>query len=290
MKMKLRPTMPTVPLLKALRLPVLLSCLLGATFGADLKLKDGREFKDYTIVAETATTVTIRAGRTVMKVAKTLLPPDELAKHPIDEAGAGAESQANILGRAIYQEQARATAEQEAQANLARKAENDKKRAAQSEIEAARAEGRREAELAAARRDGGKEAAKELTEAERRRRQSDQAIAEINARASGIALPAAAARVKAVVLDHADTYFKTEYTRPAVLVVEMKIRVDEPRAVQGWANRYEATGLATWSAYVSQGSSFTSDKSYFEATVEIDGRGQARVTYFTPRSGPPLQR
>jgi hypothetical protein len=275
--------------MKAFRLMLPISCLLICpTFAADLKLKDGREFKDYTIVAETATTITIRAGRAVVKVSKTLLPPDLLAKHPIDEAGAAAEAEENAKGKAVYDAQVRAAAE-EAKANQARKAESDQKRAEQKEIEAARAEGRRAAELAAARNEGAKAATKELTDAERRRRQADQAIAETNARAAGIASPAAAAKVKEVVRDYADTYFKTEYVRPANLTLEMKIRLDEPRAVPAWANRYEATGLATWSSYVPQGSGFTSDKSYFEATVEIDDRGQARVVYFTPRSGPPLR-
>jgi hypothetical protein len=57
-----------------------------------LKLTDGRVFTAWQILSETPTTVFLKFKGGAASVRKTLLPPDVLALHPINEAAANAEA------------------------------------------------------------------------------------------------------------------------------------------------------------------------------------------------------
>ena len=76
--------------------------------GADLQIADGRIFKDYRIISQTATTVTVRYADGIAKVEKTKLPPDLLAQYPVDEKAAAAEAAETAKGKALYKAQANA--------------------------------------------------------------------------------------------------------------------------------------------------------------------------------------
>lgn len=62
--------------------------------GADLTLTDGRVFRDYRIVSQTASTVMIRYAKGAAKVEKQLLPPEILSQYPIDQEAVAAEAKA----------------------------------------------------------------------------------------------------------------------------------------------------------------------------------------------------
>lgn len=248
-----------------------------AAMAVDLKLKDGRTLVDFQVAGQTATTVTVRYKGGMAKVEKALLPAELLAQYPVDEAGAAAEAEENAKGKAAYDAQRPAAKKEEAAPDTA---------ATSAELEAARKEGRKDAELAAARREG----AKEVSDAEKQKAKADAAIAAHNRAAAGEVSGAMATKVKAAVRAHVQQYFRTEYKRPAsALPIDMQITIESPRAVPGYGNRYEAAGFASWSSYESNGRSFTGDQSWFEATVEINDRGTARVTSFTTRSSAPLR-
>jgi len=87
----------------------LLFAITSVAAGADLQIADGRIFKDYRIVSQTATTVTVRYTDGIAKVEKIKLPPDLLAQYPVDEKAAEAEAAEIAKGKALYQARAKAT-------------------------------------------------------------------------------------------------------------------------------------------------------------------------------------
>lgn len=244
-----------------------------AALAADLTLKNGTTYKDYQVLSETATTVTIKHKSGGAKIEKKVLPPDLLAQYPIDEAGAAAEAEDNAKGKAVYDAQRKK--KKSPQANAAPVA-------TAAEIEDARRAGRKEAELAAAKKAG----AKEVTDVERRKAESDAMVEAHNRRAMGEVDSATAAKITAAVRKHADAYFKTQRKQPAsALTLELNLDIDHPRSVPSWPNRYTVIGAAWWQQYESSGG-FNAEKSWFEATVQI-GKGGYVVSEFTPRSTDP---
>lgn len=260
---------------------VLFLALATAVSAADLALSDGRVFKDFRVVSQTAMTVLVRHAGGLAKVDKKLLPAEVLARYPIDEKGAAEEAAANARGKAEYEEQLKRAAEQ---ARAEQKTKSEKRQATESELDAARQEGKRQAEVAAASAAGAKEAKLEDVQ----RKDADKLIADHNRLASGEVPKGLVAKIKTAAKNHAEMYFRNEYKRPSnELSLEMKTTLDEPRTVPGYSNRFEVTGSAWWTSYVSQGQSFTNNKTWFEATVEIDERGGARVADFALRSVDP---
>ncbi len=117
---------------------LLFIAITSIAVAADLKLTDGRTFRDYRISGETPTTVMIRHAGGAVKVDKSKLPAEVLAQHPIDTAAAAAEAEETAKGKAVYEAQARAVAEKKARdheeflAEVARKREADAARQAAS--------------------------------------------------------------------------------------------------------------------------------------------------------------
>lgn len=265
-----------------------LACLLLAAAGlasaADLQLRDGRTLKDYRVMSETPTTVTIRHAGGAVKLEKKQLPDDVLKLYPIDEAAAQREASEIAEGRAAYAAQVRAREEQLAREHAARAEKNQARSAKAEQIDAARAKGRREAELAAAREAGRQEVAA----AAAARARQDALIAEHNERQAGKVSPALAQRIAAAVRARADMYFKTEYKQPAsAFTVELQVQLEEPTAVPGWTDRYEVVGVAWWQAIESK-RGFDARRSWFRAQVETK-TGAPRVVSFEPLSGEPLR-
>src|SRR5688500_1341367 len=91
---------------------------------ADLKLTDGRTFKDYRILSPTPTTVVVRHAGGAAKIPKQLLPADVLKSFPIDEEAAAVEAEQNAKGKALYEAQAKALLEQRAKEHAARLEKN----------------------------------------------------------------------------------------------------------------------------------------------------------------------
>lgn len=109
-----------------MKLPLFIFALATAAAlpAADLNLADGRTFKDYRIIGQTATTVMVRHPGGAAKVAKSQLPADVLQAYPIDEAIAASEAEATARRRETYAEQTRALEEKRAAAQAARIATN----------------------------------------------------------------------------------------------------------------------------------------------------------------------
>lgn len=70
-----------------------------------LKLGDGRQLPEWSIVAQTPGTVTVKYRGGVAKVPKPLLPADLLAKYPVEEEAAKVEAAENAEAARAYQEQ-----------------------------------------------------------------------------------------------------------------------------------------------------------------------------------------
>jgi hypothetical protein len=81
--------------------------------GAELVLKDGRVFKEWKVMSVSAGYLTIRHADGAARVAKELLPPELLAKFPVDAAALEAEKREIERGRRIAEEQRLATAARE---------------------------------------------------------------------------------------------------------------------------------------------------------------------------------
>lgn len=232
----------------------LLCAIASIACAADVKLTDGRVLTGYQVTAQTATTVTIKHSSGIVKVAKTLLPPDVREKYPIDEKAAAAEAAEIARGKEAYEAQAKANAALEEQARLARKAESDKKRERLERI----------ADEVAKGRDRG--------EVER----------QLAAEESAALLPE---KIKDAVAARSDRYFKSEHKMPSsALTLDLKTEIRDPRAVPGWPGRYEVTGVAWWQDVSSQ-RGFNAAREWFLATVEVKN-GKPQVTTFEKISEP----
>jgi hypothetical protein len=236
---------------------VLFCSLASLALAADLELADGRIFKNYRITGQTATTVTVRYTGGMAKVDKAQLPAAVLAKYPVDEKAAAAELAAIAEGKARYEAQVRAAAEVEGKARRARAAEAEENRARLAAITA------------------------EVEQARRQKAISRQLAADDAAEA----LPE---KILAAVRLRADRYFKTEHGPSSKLSSEVKYSLEAPRAVEGWGNTYEVTGVG-WYEYYESGPyhGFGSERQWFTARVEIDAQGKPKVIDFSPRNGPP---
>lgn len=220
-----------------------------------LKLADGRVFTEWTITGETASAVFVKYKGGGAKIAKKLLPPDVLAKYPIDDDAIKAE-----------------------QAALAKaeRAGNERK----AMVEAARA---RDEEQRKATRATREQAVAAAVEAKR----TEIAIARsVAAETPARALGDDPERLYALVRARAKRYYEAERRNGsgATLLFGINYEFDEPRPVPGWTERFEITGVAHYQFYDSVwGGSFSSHVGYFSAVI-----ARGRVIDFTPRNGPAM--
>ena len=78
----------------ALRILAILIGLVQTILAADMTLADGRVLKNWRVMSVSPGTITLRYDGGALKVQKNLLPPEILARYPIDEAAAAEEKRA----------------------------------------------------------------------------------------------------------------------------------------------------------------------------------------------------
>jgi hypothetical protein len=83
----------------------------AALTAADLTLRDGRTLRDYRILSQSPSTVTVRHAAGLAKVDKAQLPDELAAQYPVDPAAVVAEQQANECARAEHAAQVAAARE-----------------------------------------------------------------------------------------------------------------------------------------------------------------------------------
>jgi len=191
----------------------------GAGFDPDQKpltLSSGRAFSKWQIIAETASTVTIRYPGGAAKVDKKLLPENLQAVYKIDPAAGAAEAKADAEQKAIYDAQVRATEEKQKEehdamvASVAAKSQQDSK-----------------AQKAAVESD---------------RRAHAEQIASIKKEAKKYA-------------DHYFRYDYLGGVSGAI-VERLDVDLREPKEVSGWPGRYAVDGKASLEYFASAGFSF----------------------------------
>jgi len=221
----------------------------GAGFDPDqkpLRLASGIVFAKWQIIAETASTVTIRYPGGAAKVDKKLLPEALRAVYKSDPAAVAAEAKADAEQKAIYDAQVRATQEKQKEEHDARVASS----AADSQ-QAGRAR-------------------KGAAEGERR------------ARAEQLASVRKEARKYA---EHYFRYEYLGGVSGAV-VERLDLDLREPREVSGWPGRFAVDGRASLEYFASAGISFQkSSGNAFTVTLEWRDGG-ADVVDFTNRLAP----
>ncbi len=218
----------------------------GLALAADLKLSDGRTFTDFQIVSQTPMTVMVRHAKGAAKVQKNLLPPDVLAKYPIDEKGAIAEAEDNAKGKAIYQAKVDATHAADKKLSDEQMVQRKKER----ELEMMNAINREE---------------------ENKRFIAQMAAQEAQKKKIASSPDSIADAVKRAVQRRATEYYQSEYTATLghAPTSDIRTELNEPRAVPGWGGRFEVTGSA-WFEY-SDGlryGTFKSMHQYFIAIIE----------------------
>jgi DNA-binding protein H-NS len=109
-------------LMKTIRFIFAAATISASTFAADITLKDGRTFKDATIVSQTPRKVTIKHAAGLGSVAKDLLPSELLAQYPIDEAAAREAERQAVLARQAAREFEKAEAERATRVRAQREA------------------------------------------------------------------------------------------------------------------------------------------------------------------------
>jgi hypothetical protein len=203
---------------------------------ADLRLTNGREFKNYRIMSETATTVTVFYEDGAAKVEKSLLPPDVRSAHPIDEKAAAAEAEANAKGRVT----------------VAGKTNAAKKDGRPAGAHGLLVDGSRASEKAITQKVLDKKRAEYAAEAA-----WDAEHPEIG--------------VKELVRKRAEQYYKSQYRAGsgATYKFDIETEINEPRPVPGWPGRYEVTGVA-WFQYFDAkgGGTFAGERQHFIADVQ----------------------
>lgn len=117
--------MPSKPRLRSMRILAFLFAFtisVPAVCGADLQLADGRVLKDWKVMNASAGFLTIRHSGGAVKVPKELLPPEVLAKFPINAAAIEAERREIEEGKRKAEERMAQVAAKEEAAQEARAA------------------------------------------------------------------------------------------------------------------------------------------------------------------------
>lgn len=226
---------------------------------ASITLADGRTFADCSIFKETATTVTFRHAKGMIKVDKSLLPENLLASFPPDEEKAKQEAAANAEGLRQYEARKAEVA--------AKREEEGRKRLA--EIEARKAM-QRAAQIA-------------------RKDRQDAAIADAvsNKETSQGIRSATGSDIEPAVRARAENYIRDgrRSGSGSTLVFNLRIELGDITAVAGWADRWSCEGVAYYNYYDSVwGGSFSSRETRFSCEVRRNANGRIEVTDFSPRS------